>query len=85
MTPVHFHGENGCVKSSIVDPVTKEPAAILPVQLDKATNTFVSMWKPSPEELQVLVCGGVVSLLCQGGQPICAVGTVPSSVLVEEQ
>lgn len=85
MTPVHFHGENGCVKSSIIDPNTQEPAAILPVQYDKETTTFVSMWKPDPEELQMLICGGAVSLLCQGGQPICAVGTVPSSLLVDEQ
>lgn len=40
------------------------------------TRMFVSWWKPTPDELSVLLRGGLVQLACVGGQPAVRVETV---------
>lgn len=37
---------------------------------------FVSWWKPTQEELAMLLAGGSVQLSCIGGQPACNVSAV---------
>jgi hypothetical protein len=42
---------------------------------------FVTRWKPTPEELAMLLEGGQVELACIGGQPACNVSAVPPNQL----
>lgn len=44
-------------------------------------KVFLTRWKPSAEELQMLLQGGEVELACVGGQPACNVSAVPPNDL----
>jgi hypothetical protein len=44
-------------------------------------KVFVTRWKPTPEELAMLLEGGQVELACIGGQPACNVSAVPPNQL----
>jgi hypothetical protein len=41
------------------------------------TKVFVSFWKPTPEELAMLLAGGQVQLTCIGGQAACNISAIP--------
>lgn len=42
----------------------------------------LSVWKPTPEELEMLNSGGGVTLWVAGPQPVVAMGTVPAEALI---
>lgn len=44
-------------------------------------RVFLTRWKPTAEELQMLLQGGEVELACVGGQPACNVSAVPPNEL----
>jgi hypothetical protein len=44
-------------------------------------KVFVTRWKPTPDELSMLLAGGQVQLSCVGGQPACNVSAIPPNQL----
>ncbi len=45
------------------------------------TKVFLTRWRPTQEELAMLLSGGAVELACLGGQPACNMSVVAQNEL----
>jgi hypothetical protein len=66
--PANWDDRGGKLRLPVLH-VTKGDVSGVPV--------FVSFWKPTTDELSILLSGGMVQLSCVGGQPACNVSAVP--------
>lgn len=81
MTPQHFVGQDRVLEA----PADYDHAALgecggLPVRV--VSGGCMSVWKPTPEELDFLANGGGVVIWVMGLQPVMSVGACGKSALL---
>lgn len=70
--PANWDDRGGALRLPVLYAMQGEAAGV---------KVFLTRWKPAPEELQMLLAGGEIELVCVGGQPACAVHVIEPAEL----
>lgn len=83
MNPYHFHGQHAVLEAPRDwDHETEGECGGLPIRM--LDGGCLSVWKPTPEELEKLNSGGAVTVWVAGHQPVMSLGACDSASLLVE-